>query len=195
MLPINSGPSTKIDAAIVSIELDALITETPTVSATPTSNTIEDGSVIADHVTHAPDTLTIQGEISNSPASIDRIFSKSFVSSPVQDSWEQLLELKRDGVPFDFVSDFQVYYGYVITNLTPTRNAAAGQALNFSCTMQKITIVESEVVDVPEEVVAEDVKATAASESKAGTTPTKAAPAAAESNGSSILNNVIFGGK
>lgn len=169
----------------IALELDATVLESPEYSATPTRSEVESGANITDHVTLAPETLSIDGMVTNTPIGIQQLLSGAQFGNPAQDAFLFLKKLYDDRLPFDFVGGLKVYSSMVITSFSPSRTSTTGQALRFRMTMSQIKIVESEVVE--QKRFADDVKHTAPKSQDLGSQATDAASEKATEQSSSIL--------
>ncbi len=137
----------------VFLQLDAIISEAPSYTGTPTMSEVEDGEEISDHVTLKPLELSVQGIVSDTPM-LSRIANPnpnptiSRSPSPKQAAYDFLKKLQVDRRPFDFVGGFEVYRSMVITSFTPTRTKETGDTLRFSCTMRQIKTVSSQILTI-----------------------------------------------
>lgn len=154
------GDDARSKGAVV-LELDAIASETADYKATPTTNEVEDGADVSDHVTKAPEVGTFDCVVSNSPLGLGPFGNIStdpaFRSSDPADrrtrsarAFDFVSGLWEKGEPFDFVSGLKVYYNVVISSLTVSRTPQNGRDLRFSMTLQRIRIARSETVTVPE---------------------------------------------
>lgn len=178
--PEDSGVSEEI-----ALELDATTLEAPEYSATPTRSEVESGANITDHVMLSPESLTIEGMVTNTPIGIKQLLTGQQFGNPAQDAFIFLKKLYDDRLPFDFIGGLKVYSSMVITGFSPSRTSATGQALRFRMTMTQIRIVESEVVELAK--FEDDVKHTAPKRQELGSQATQDASEKAQENNSSIL--------
>jgi hypothetical protein len=178
-------PEDSGDTEDIALELDATMVESPEYNATPTMNEVESGASITDHVTLSPETLTIEGIVTNTPIGIKQLLSGAQFGNPAQDAFLFLKKLYDDRLPFDFVGGLKVYSSMVITGFSPSRTSTTGQALRFRMTMQQIRIVESEVVESRR--FSDDTKHTAQKSQDLGSQATDEASEKATERGSSIL--------
>lgn len=169
---------------VISLELDATISESPEYNATPTRSEVESGANVSDHVTLAPETLTIEGMVSNTPIGVQQLLAGRQFGNPAQDAFLFLKKLYDERLPFDFVGGLKVYKSMVITNFSPSRTSTTGQALRFRMTMQQIKIVESEVVDLTQ--FSDDTKHTAQKKQDIGSQATEEATDKASQQKSSV---------
>jgi len=129
------------DFGIVSVVVDAMVTENHSYTAQMTEYPIEDGSEISDHVVQKPDSLTINGVISNSPIYI----GPGFLSfNRVMDGYTSLWAMKTAGLPVDIVTGIKIYQKMIIESFVIDRNAQNGQALEFTMQCREAKIVKSQ---------------------------------------------------
>lgn len=150
----------------VGIAFDIITSEEPDYSATPTQNVIEDGSSVSDHYQINPTKLTVHFVVSNYPIglyssvmSLKNVAGDAFGTTRDRTETEKatnaktahdaILEVRKLGLPFDFVSGFSVYPNMMITNYSPIRSSDTGDALEGTISMQEVRIVKSETVAVP----------------------------------------------
>lgn len=177
----------------IALELDATMLEAPDYAATPTRSEVESGTNITDHVTLSPETLTIEGIMTNTPIGIQQLLSSQQFrnqndnrkKSRSQDAFLFLKKLYDDRLPFDFVGGLKVYTSMVITSFSPSRTSTTGQALRFRMTMQKIRIVESEIIE--QKRFSKDTGYTAQKKQELGRQATSTASANASERASSII--------
>ena len=126
------------------LEVDAAITETYTSRAQVTSDPIEYGASVSDHIFNQPDTATIEGVHSNYPA----IFAAGLRVEPVRAEKldEALLEAKEKGTVLDIFGSLRNLVNYVITDYTVTRDAATANGLRFRLTVQHLLTVQAQTV-------------------------------------------------
>lgn len=140
------------------IELDVIVNETTQSSATITSNPVENGADVNDHIIINPMTFSmsgivsdtkvniIGGEIGISQLSSGDTFTKN--DTPSKEAWEELLELQASRIPFTLITNLKDYDNVVIENLAVTQNKDSSNALNFTANMKEIIFVGSEVLTV-----------------------------------------------
>ncbi len=149
VLPEDSVPQVPALKAtnVVTLRLDALISEAPEFDATPTQSQVESGETISDHVTLKPIRLNIQGIVTDTPVSFDREFAASVANTaPSKAAHVFLKKLYEDRIPFDFVGGFEIYESMVMTKYAPLSTAETGDSLRFHCTLEQIKTVFSQVL-------------------------------------------------
>ena len=155
----------QVKAQIGTITVDASVSEDHTASSTVTSNPVEEGANVADHVKLEPLRLSIQGVISDTPLDFEILNSlakgdfkgiaKNFTSgisavlggtSRSTEQYLALLELRKSREPFQVITGLKVYQNMILTNLTVNRTASTGKAIHFTAEMEEIRIVQSQTV-------------------------------------------------
>jgi hypothetical protein len=112
---------------------------------------IEEGADIADHIKLMPESITLDGFVTNSPISV-------LFEDGVELAQDVLLKISgrqiqgNDTTPqiVDIITGLRVYTGMAMTSLTIPRNARTGQAMNFTARFIKIVTVKSETVAIPD---------------------------------------------
>ena len=163
-----------------------------------TSNPIEDGSKVSDHITLENRKLTIEGFISNSPLNIqqnldpfiNKIITTGIASevlpsglagslvalfdssdNRIQAGFEILEQLYQDKQTFSIQTGLKLYDNMVITSLSIPRNQE--NSLRFNMELEQINFVQSQTVLIPPENVADNVKNTATDKQSEGKKDTK----------------------
>ena len=138
----------KPKAAIGEIILDVAISETHTLQAKATEHPVESGCSIIDHIQILPDSIQMEGIISNTPT--------AFLGTPffntdhyAHEAFEQLEALMKSGQPIQIVTSLKTYKDMALENLTVHRSATKSEALCFSCSAKQIRMVESRIINIP----------------------------------------------
>lgn len=145
---------------IATLELDASISEQHVMNVEVTDHPVEAGSLVSDHARPAPEALTIEGFISNtplpSPSSTPTAHEKDGVQyfsrgEAVPDragkALVELLRLKDEGELVTVTTGIRTYEEMIVTALTIPRTASTGNGLRFSITLKNIRFVEGRSVD------------------------------------------------
>lgn len=134
--------------------------ETVTKSSKMTSNAIEDGSAIEDHVYLNPEQLQIEGIVTKDQSSF---------KSRLEAMWKS-----RDLV--DYIGKVRAS-GYVITSLQIRNGPTNKKGFKFSATLQKANIVSSQYVEMGQRPLMsqQDISSKAPARQAVQTTATKAA--------------------
>lgn len=137
---------TKKTNAIGTIELDVIITEGASASATITKNPVENGADINDHIIIEPMTFNIRGLVSDVSSSVldigQSIASASAESaSKSEQAWNDLLDLQATREPFTLIQNLKTYDNVVIQSLSYNQDKDTGNALDFTATLVEINLV------------------------------------------------------
>ncbi len=135
------------------IFFDATLSERPTFSSQLTTNPIESGSLINDHVIDNPDTLTIDGIISDTKvrilSGVQDIIERGFGSAARSKSaFDLIKQLKEDHTIVTIVSGLTLYTNMIVVGFSPVRTPTTGKALRFTLQLQKLITVNSKVVEL-----------------------------------------------
>lgn len=143
----------------LSVVLDASVSETHTSSASITSHPVESGANITDHVHREPDSITIQGVISNTSTAFPQgvvgvalIKSVANLVSGVSNdlaktAYDQLRQLVDGKELVKIVTTLREYNDMLIENLTVTRDSQYGDALNFTATARQVRLIKTSSVE------------------------------------------------
>lgn len=168
------------------IELDANLEESHEWKAEATSNPVEEGSPVSDHVIEHSDKLKIRGFVSD--ASMESIFSSNNLSSRglsrviglfngrkieshSQGVFDTLRTLIKKRETVTVYTKHRVYPDMVLTDVNIPRTASNGEAIEFTAEFIHIRKVATKTVDVPKGISAKK-------EGKAGSAVQKKAEAA-----------------
>lgn len=143
----------KAPATIGSVELDATLSENHMSGQDVTDHPIEEGSPITDHARKRPDSLTIDGLVTDTPVGLTQRQRAAQSSGTVDDAdapgYAQAAYLKLrellTGKLFTIVTGLQVYDDMVLTDLTVPRDRTVGHALRFSATFKNVRIVKNKI--------------------------------------------------
>lgn len=129
------------------IELDVIISESAQTSSIITSNPIENGADVNDHIIINPMTFNISGIVSDTKLSlISTIAEFTKESSPSVEAWEELLELQANKIPFTLVTNLKAYDNVVLENLAETQDKNTSNSLHFTANLKEIIFVGSQVL-------------------------------------------------
>jgi hypothetical protein len=162
---------TTIEGDWILVTLDANLSEVSTLSATVTSNPVEDGSNIADNAIDDPDEIQIEGLLTDTPADLEDALAS--VATRAEDAYADLVELKEKKDTVTITTTARVFEDMFIARLNRPRSASIGDAVQFTMTARKIRKVQSSVAEVP-------VRATKGAKKDLGTKPTTPATPAQE---------------
>ena len=159
------------------IELDAALDENHEWSAEATSNPVEEGAPVTDHVIEQSDKLKIRGFVTDSPLnlsqSVSGLVNSGSVGNRTQAVFDLLYDLIKIREPMTVYTKHRIYDNMVLTNVTIPRSAGVGEAIEFNAEFIHIRKVATQIVDVPDGInPKKDAKAGGAN----GSTAKKAEP-------------------
>ena len=148
---------TSFNNTVVSIDLDVTMDEAHEWQNDVTTNPVEIGSPIADHIQLMPDKLRITGMISDSSISdaVIKQFSgidNSQFLTRVQTAFDVLRKLKDDRKLITVYTKFKVYTDMALTSLSIPRNNQTGDSIQFSIEFMHVRMVSTQTVDMPKGV-------------------------------------------
>lgn len=201
---IFSSPKFKgsINSSVGFIEFDLVLKESHEWKTSPTSNPIENGSDITDHVIIEQDKITLNGYITNSSIDIDlasfiggtiaaytpfgagSILSEALYKKPkkVLEAFQMLYKLKEAGEEVSIVTTLKVYKDMVISNISIPREPSDGDAIEVKIELVHIQKVDVEMVEIPKGI-------------KKGKTASKKTATAADNAGKKVAEKAQDGSK
>lgn len=137
---------------IQSIDLDATLDEVHDWANEVTSNPVETGAPVTDHVIEKPDKLRLTGWITNSPlhGELAGQYLGGDTQAPrIQTAFEAIYELvkKRDVVVV--YTKHAIYTDMVIESVNIPRNASIGESIEFNMDLVHVRFVSTQMVTVP----------------------------------------------
>ena len=140
------------------IELDAMLDESHEWSAEATSNPVEEGAPVTDHVIEQADKLTIRGIVTDAPlnasSSILGFIGGGSADNKTQTVFDLLDTLIKKREVLTVYTKHKTYSDMVLTNVTIPRSAGVGEAIEFRAEFIHIRKVATQTVDVPDGVSA-----------------------------------------
>jgi len=135
------------------IELDATLDETHEWRAEATSNPVEQGAPVTDHVIEQSDKIRIRGFVTDTPltasASVQGVVNGRKLDNRTQGVFELLDQLIKLKEPMSVYTKHKVYGDMVLTAVTIPRSAADGEAIEFTAEFVHVRKVATQMVDVP----------------------------------------------
>lgn len=179
---------TSVDA----LELDATLSETHSSESEVTEHPVETGSNIVDHVRPKPESLTLEGIISNTPVD-EKTRTKvgKAVKGATGRAEAALIALRRmrdEGRLVIVATRHRTYSNMVLVSLSVPRDAKLGDVVRFSATFKQVRIVSTRMTDV----LVPTAKRTAKKKADLGPQATK--PADTYVRGKSIAKTFQEGG-
>lgn len=151
------GARAKIDA----LELDASVSEHHQTQVEVTDHPVEQGVAISDHRRRKPDTITIEGIVSNTALpdpsaglTQQRSNGQDFLSRSIrdtgkaEDAYSQLLDLADSTTLITVVTAIRTYENMTLTELSLPRDARSGDSIRFTATFREIRVVQNATVQV-----------------------------------------------
>lgn len=139
------------------VELDAALDETHDWSAEVTSNKVETGSPIADHVVEQPDKLKIRGFVSDTPLTISPSVEGTINTGDVPNRTQAVFDLLREIIKrketLTVYTKHRIYNDMIMTTLIIPRSAGVGEAIEFTAEFVHIRKVATQIVDMPAGIV------------------------------------------
>lgn len=136
------------------IELDAVLDEKHEWSAEATSNPVEEGAPVSDHIIEQSDKIAIKGFVTDTPLvlseSVSGIVNSGQVGNRTQGVFDLLHTLVKLKQPMTVYTKHRIYDGMVLTNVTVPRAAGVGEAIEFTAEFLNIRKVATQMVDVPQ---------------------------------------------
>lgn len=189
-------------AVIGAIELDATLRESHRRNSVVSSDPIETGSSIQDHIFNEPEEVELVGEVTDSPVTL--LGGLIGLTERSLEAFEELERIHEDRELVTVVTRLKVYEDMAMTSFSAPRSQGTGKRLQFVASFQKIVKVATRTADLPKEDVAPEKRDRAQSQTNRGkqttkpadTATTEAAKPPAEKAGErsgSVLHDVIFG--
>jgi len=151
--------TTFLNTILGNIAFDAVISEEILASSVVTSNPIETGAEVNDHIYANPKVYSLNAGVSNTPLSVldSDIFSSSdqFGDSNGPGrrvaAWEILNQLHDAGEPFIVQAGLESLPNMVITSLSAPNDSFVSGSLIFNATLVQLTIVDTEETQLSEQ--------------------------------------------
>jgi ABC-type protease/lipase transport system fused ATPase/permease subunit len=204
------------------LTVDATIRAAHSAGATITKRELEKGAQVNDHMTTAPESVGIEGIISETPLDLLNSIGGAAVGAAASlasqaglgaaaatgilggsllgaingartvNAFDLMVQLQKKRILFDLVTGLRNYQNMMLTAVTANRSAQIGKAIQFTATMEQITFVTSALISLGEGDMLGDIGASASGATNLGKQATSAAGADTSSNGSLLFQ--AFGG-
>lgn len=132
---------------IDTIELDVTLSEGATATATVTKNPVEKGADVTDHIRIEPMKFFTTGVISDTPLIFGGNFVKGWNRLSLE-NWDKLLKLQASKKLFTLQQNLKSYSNVAIVSLDVTQDSNTSNALIFTCNMEEIIQVGTEILAV-----------------------------------------------
>lgn len=136
------------------IELDATLSEGHEWQADATTNPVEIGADVTDHVIPVNDRISIRGFVTDAPlngiiGNITSIINGSSGGKRTQAVFGLLYQLIKARLPMTVVTKYHIYTDMVLTAVNIPRDRSTGEAIEFNAEFLHIRLVSTQTVDVP----------------------------------------------
>lgn len=146
---------------IAEFDVEVCLSEEHSQPLQVTTNPVEEGVDISDHVQILPETLIIKGMVSNTPV---RFLSglRSLIDLANFDgegnfegenrafqAYSLLSDIRNEREVVEIQTGFQFFENMMLTNLQRTRDKDSGNALFFTATFQEVVIVQTLEINLP----------------------------------------------
>lgn len=125
-------PSRNIGGFIASVVIDERAEDSLEITQHP----VQIGAAITDHAYKKPSTVAI-----------NMLFDDK--GSPLAETYQKLLKLQSDRIPFDVITGKRAYKNMLLKSLSNTTDAANENILSISCDLQEIILVRTEIINSP----------------------------------------------
>lgn len=181
----NKNSVVTLDGDFFNMEFEVITSETHNWTAQTTSNPVEKGEPVSDHVQRDPDTLQINGIISNASVRgklgtlLDRMADGLSLESPVQQAFDKLYALMEDKRPMTVYTQYKIYPDMVLTSLSIPRSPESGESIEFNATFTHVRCVSTMLVSSEdagissENAESESTSRQSSSEANRGKVPTE----------------------
>lgn len=184
----------------IALGFDAIPSENNENENIGSTNPIEDGSFVSDHIRTNPEKATFTAIISqaslqnflglNGGAGRGTVLANS--SDPITDAYNYIHDtIFRAKAIFDFVSGLKVYQNFFMSEFRVNRDASTGMALSCTFTIQELVFVSTQVVNAPKIPVSPNPSApsSASPQTDLGRQSTSDATPSAQAENTQTLND------
>lgn len=165
-----TAPTKYVVGEFKNIELDAILEETHEWKVEATSNPVEEGSPVSDHIIIHPDRIRVRGWVSNQGVTLSlNIFDakKYGTQKKTEYAFETFREMMKAKGVLTVYTKNRIYTNMVLTDLSIPRKPADGESLEFIMDFLEIRKVATVITDIPKGIGKGDKKAGTANQRKA----------------------------
>ena len=137
-------------ATLASIEVDVVLTESHSRSATITESPIELGSTVTDHINIAAPRLFMEGVLSNRPPTLRQLTLQRTSGMLAEERYDILLLLFELREPFTVVTGLRTYENMVFENFNVERDVTTDKIVRFTAELVQLEFAIAEQVPVPD---------------------------------------------
>lgn len=144
------------DPTIGFLEVDCVDQETHEWSRDVTTNPVENGPPIADHIIIQPDKITIAAFVSNAPIlgfldGVSNLLTDGLTAEDrTQKAFSTLEQLAKSKSLVTIYTRYKQYTNMVITNISIPRRPDDGDAINFTIEAIRVNLVSTSKTTLPE---------------------------------------------
>lgn len=133
--------------------VDCVISEKHSQSMEVTSNPVEQGLAVTDHIAPKPKVLAIEGLYTDTPVTLfgdlgDRLLNNSSSLSRVTEALNFFNQLTETPTLLEIITPIKTYSNMTLQDITFPRSKETGQGLQFSVTFIEVRVVESQEVSI-----------------------------------------------
>lgn len=119
--------------------IDAFISVAPSRQATVTKHPVDEGAEVNDHIILAPEVVTIEGVVTDTPLAA---VTRDSATKPSSDAYAFLTKLQSEKTLVEIISNvYPPFSGMAMTSLSAPKTSKTGDSLRFNATFQHINIV------------------------------------------------------
>jgi hypothetical protein len=190
----------KTRATIGVVQFDVSVSEKHSASVEVTGHPVEEGSEISDHIRALPETVEINGVVTNTPIVYlaDLLAASPLTNATgrsddrVEDAYQELLRIMRAGELVKVVTSLRDYENMVLTSVEVPRDVRQGSILNASISLRQMLIANALTVDLPTPRDIDKLKGTN-KKTKKGKQPAEDASDKQSEKSTSILSGLLGG--
>jgi len=144
--------------SVGAVEFDCSVSETHVDEAEITDHPVEGGADMTDHIRKKPNSIELNGIITNTPIAIMASLSVGspvttdflpFVMDRVEAGYAELRRAMEAGERLDVVTSLRSYENMAIQSLTVTRDVNNGNVLNCKISLREIIEAKALSIDLP----------------------------------------------
>jgi len=144
------------------VEVDLIISESPSYDNTITERPVEAGLDVTDMKVRKPTGLSLSCIFTDTPKDIKTIITTAATGTlnfdKWRDKWTSLKEKIELKTVITVVTPLDTYYNMILVSCNPNVTASSGDALFFDCIFKEVRFVSSEIADVDEDAIPKEKK-------------------------------------
>lgn len=134
------------DYKIGTVELDLILGEDHIFSNQITEHTVENGSVISDHIKNDLQEGSLTGLVTNH--SIKQFGLITGVTNRAKEAYDELKRIWKERSLISIITIMQRYDNVAITNVSSPRDEGTGEAIIFNVSFREVKIVKLKTVQI-----------------------------------------------